>query len=405
MHSTLIQALIVGGQDNAKIATGTFASLASLVMPAIDVLNARSHRALLVPDDAAALYSLLHKDLLAAKRGWTPDAAQATVKSALDDRGRWTAPVWNFTVFLFDRLELVGNTNGVGATYLSPPVGQGLYVAGHDHALLLELALAAGLDRPFRQAVGKIPVSITIYDEVTADRAAALFSGTSVRKQPTARVPVFGHDVDVPDPWPEVALAVFKELGVPLETQQRQVGTKGPAILTLAAAQNMVAGVALGTSAAYRSRRAGRIITRAHGRDVDFAQVHVAAVEWLGWLFDTLTKQAFKQRSSVLRTPPVIAALGALGEPFYTGNAAAQGKARDIVESVNWWADERWIGIAGDAGADGHIAAGSAKRLIFNAYRALTDPGDPGYALIRQQSRQIAPETGLIAVGQARDFV
>src|SRR4029077_14594147 len=106
-------------------------------------------------------------------------------------------------------------------------------------------------------------------------------------------------------------------------------------------------------------------------------KLQVAATNWLGHVFGTLGATAFKERDLVLRAVPVIAAVGALGRPFYTGDLDGQLFAKSTLASgIDWAAGARWAGVAGKINANGNFSVGSGKETGYAAYKALADPDD-----------------------------
>jgi hypothetical protein len=175
---------------------------------------------------------------------------------------------------------------------------------------------------------------------------------------------------------------VFVDLGIPVEEEARQVKAASDKVLTVVAARGMVAAVARAIGAvAYGG---GAIPDEVEGKPVDFDRLSTAATTWLSHVFSSLGVESFRDRSKVLRAAPVIAALGALGRPFYDGTLDEQLAAKAALASVpDWAAGPRWNGIAGKITPTGTFSVGSGKEAGHATFRALKHEDDPGYARIR----------------------
>ncbi|MGN6201410.1 MAG: DNA sulfur modification protein DndB [Solirubrobacterales bacterium] len=185
---------------------------------------------------------------------------------------------------------------------------------------------------------------------------------------------------DVTDPFGEIAKTVFPALNAPLEEKGRQVKATTPEIFTALQARLAVTALTLGPSAI--GYGAGRI----PDDDVDFEQLKAATKDWFGYVFKTLGVAAFKNKGKVLRSVPVLAAIGAVGRPYYDGNEKARREARQTIKdpTINWDAGDHWSGICGKVNPNtGKFAVGSAKEYGKAAFNALTDPNSYGYEKIR----------------------
>jgi hypothetical protein len=187
---------------------------------------------------------------------------------------------------------------------------------------------------------------------------------------------------DVTDPFGEIAKRIFPSLNAPLEEKGRQVKANGPEIFTALQARLAVTALTLGPSAI--GYGAGRIPEDG----VDFDRLEEATKDWFGYVFKTLGVAAFKNKEKVLRSVPVLAAIGAIGKPYYEGDEKERRAARRIVKdrTIDWSAGSHWSGICGKVNPNtGKFSVGSAKEYGRAAFNALTQPENYGYEQIRPQ--------------------
>lgn len=186
---------------------------------------------------------------------------------------------------------------------------------------------------------------------------------------------------DITDPYREVAERAFDRLDVPLEREARQVRVSHPEVFTVLQARLAVTAMAKGPSAV--SFGAGRIPPNG----TDFDVLEEAAVAWFEHVFDTLSRQAFKDKGRVLRSVPILAAIGAVGRPFYDGGMTAMRAARRTIKdpTIDWSVGPQWSGICGKVNPNtGVFSVGSAKEYGKAAFNALTEVGSDPYVQIRQ---------------------
>lgn len=189
---------------------------------------------------------------------------------------------------------------------------------------------------------------------------------------------------DFTDPFGDIARTVFPALHAPLEEKGRQVKASGPEIFTALQARLAVTAMTLGPSAI--GYGAGRI----PDDGVDFERLELATEEWFGYVFKTLGVAAFKNKDKVLRSVPVLAAIGAVGRPYYDGDEKTRRAAQRIIKdsTINWDARDHWGGICGKVNPNtGKFAVGSAKEYGKAAFNALTDPNSYGYEKIRTKGK------------------
>ncbi|HEX7292306.1 MAG TPA: DNA sulfur modification protein DndB [Conexibacter sp.] len=185
---------------------------------------------------------------------------------------------------------------------------------------------------------------------------------------------------DFTDPYREVAERAFERLDVTLEREARQVRASHPEVFTVLQARLAVTAMAKGPSAV--GYGAGRIPPNG----TDFERLEDAAVLWFEHVFGALGRQAFKDKGRVLRSVPILAAIGAVGRPFYDGGATAMRAARRTIKdpTIDWGVGEHWSGICGKVNpTTGVFSVGSAKEYGKAAFVALTEVGSDPYQQIR----------------------
>jgi hypothetical protein len=192
---------------------------------------------------------------------------------------------------------------------------------------------------------------------------------------------------DIADPYRDVARSVFPTLGAPLEEKARQVKATAEEVFTVLQARLAITAVAKGPTAV--GYGAGRIPQNGTA----FERLEAASSEWFGHVFETLGVSAFKDKEKVLRSVPVLVAVGAIGRPFYDGDEQAKDAARRIIAdpSIDWSVGAHWAGICGKVNPNtGRFSVGSAKEYGNAAFNALTRVGTPMYKQIRHQPMEDA---------------
>ncbi|MDX6635083.1 MAG: hypothetical protein QOF06_1286 [Solirubrobacterales bacterium] len=221
-------------------------------------------------------------------------------------------------------------------------------------------------------------ITMVIHHGVPVDIAGKWFADINGRGVKVNANLIVGRDVT--DPYREVASKVFPALNAPLEEKARQVKASGPEVFTVLQARLATTALTKGPSAV--GYGAGRIPEDG----VDFEQLAAAAEEWFGYVFKTLGVSAFKDKGKVLRSVPVLAAIAAVGRPYYEGDEKARRMARQIIkdQTIDWTAGSHWDGICGKTNPNtGKFSVGSAKEYGNAAFNALTKVGTDTYRRIR----------------------
>ena len=116
-------------------------------------------------------------------------------------------------------------------------------------------------------------------------------------------------------------------------------------------------------------------------------------MDWFSHVFDTLGVGAFKDKELVLRSAPVLAAVGAIGKAYYDGGEDARLEARNVIEDprIDWTIGPQWNGICGKVNPNtGKFSVGSAKEYGNGAYNALTRADTLAWNQIRPEVAQAA---------------
>jgi hypothetical protein len=188
---------------------------------------------------------------------------------------------------------------------------------------------------------------------------------------------------DYTDPYAAAAKRIFADLGIELETRQRQVRASSAAVLTGLQARLMVAAVAKGVGVVQYGARP------IPEEGVEPARLEEIAQAWLSRVFSAFGGEAFRDKDRVLRSVPVTVSLGALGKGFFDGDSDSQRAALDVLtdEQIDWTVGEHWDGIAGKMNPNtGRFTLGGGKEYAYATHRALTDPNSSAGRRIRHAS-------------------
>jgi hypothetical protein len=128
-------------------------------------------------------------------------------------------------------------------------------------------------------------------------------------------------------------------------------------------------------------------------RPVILAQAEVpriidVATEWFGAVVDAIGPAIEDRARTVAGSPPVLAAIGAVGHELVKiedplVRAARRRELLDKLLSVRWDKSKAWEGIAGKFSAKGKFSIGGSKETAYAVYGALTDSTTEGFAKIR----------------------
>jgi hypothetical protein len=395
MTRAIVTAMRCGGTDNPLAFVGTFASLQQLIVPVHEMVARRPSPGFrhdverLRPLREAVQRDMSGSKMTNARRDLPVYIKDKAALTALTHNG-WSGPVWTATLWLPKPLELY--RGGVDAQdlvteYLLDPTEKGFCLDMESRAFALEDLLNSAETPEMRRAILDIPLIFLVYDGIDIKRAAQHFRDINGLGIGINASVLLSHDWG--DPYMQVTRDVFGRLGLELEEQMRQVSARSEAIMTVVQARTMVSAVAHGITAV--SFGARRIPTDVDGKPVDFGQLTSAATLWLGKVFTELRPEDFKDRSLVLGSAPVIASLGALGVPFYNGDAEAQQDAEAVLRSgIDWSRGEHWAGFAGKVNPDtGRFSVSSGKESGHATYRAMTKAESSGYAQIRHTKKVV----------------
>lgn len=382
--STTITAMPAGGVNGPKTTTGTVRDLQALTIPISELIAKKpsaSYR--YAVEEIANVRDLVQRDMTGAKGTNARTKLPDYITKRIDAGGRWTGPVWTFTIWLPQPLEDLSGEGNQGRTtrdYRLEHSNRGFCLDGESRGYSLEKMILDEPDPRRREAMLNIPIFLNIYDGIDATTAAQHFRDINGLGVGINASLLLGHDYA--DPWMRVTRKVFAELGIGIEEEGRQVKAASDKVLTIVAARGMVAAVARGISAV--TYGGGAIPEEVEGKSVDFERLTTAATTWLTHVFSTLGVESFRDKNKVLRAAPVIAALGALGRPFYVGSLDEQLAAKAALASIpDWTAGERWNGIAGKITPSGAFSVGSGKEAGHSTFRAIKEPSDAGYVRIR----------------------
>lgn len=370
-----------GGEYEA-VATVTVQEFLDLTIPGRAFLAKAKNDPLTqrVVDEVREMHDLIQRDLTGQK-----------LKNARGDLARYLLEEWlpevdgpsygvmgPFIVVTPTPLTWVTDTDG--AVKLGLRAGQKFIIEDGEsrgEAFLWLLEQPDSSEEVIEQMLAR-KISMVIHHGVPIEKARKWFAdinGKGVKVNANLTVAR-----DLTDPYRGIALKVFPELGAPLELDSRQVKTTGPEVFTALQARLAVTAVAKGPSVV--GYGAGRIPTE----DVDFEGLENAAREWFTHVFKTLGIGSFKDKEKVLRSVPILAAVGAVGKAYYDGDEDARRRARGVIgdAKIDWSTGEQWSGICGKVNPNtGKFAVGSAKEYGNAAFNALTKADSPAWLQIR----------------------
>lgn len=185
---------------------------------------------------------------------------------------------------------------------------------------------------------------------------------------------------DFTDQYTRITQIVFAELGIELETRQRQVRAKSDAVLTGLQARLMVAAIARGVAVVQYGAKA------IPDEGVDFPKLRSAAKAWLTQVFTRFPATTFRDKTLVLRSVPVTISIGAVGRGFYEGDQQLKTKAVEILtdKRIDWMVGPRWSGVAGKVNpVTDKFAVGGGKEYVYATYKALTEDGSNIWEQVR----------------------
>jgi hypothetical protein len=212
------------------------------------------------------------------------------------------------------------------------------------------------------------------------------------------------HDMNVLGVQPNAALAIGMDNRDPLTAiartveqsipffrgrinkVKRQLGTRDPELMTITTLRNAcvtmvegIAGVKHGTNPVYLP--ADRI-----QEATEIAQI------WFSALSEAIGSSLANREKSLASAPPVMAALGALGNQLYSLSTMEERRDRARVlarelKQVDWTKGRHWEGIAGKFTPKGAFSVGGPKETAYAVYSALAEPSTEGHRRVRASQR------------------
>jgi len=305
-------------------------------------------------------------------------AADYLEKAAASDFG---IPVlFSPIVLSSDRLlDVVGLETGTGTRALVLPfdlqleILDGVYQVGTLHEAIRRDAKLRALHIPVVIHHGQ--------DRAQVQRAFAI-----VNRAATPVTATLEFDPREIDPLTNVALYV--EDHVPLLQhrvghEQRQLGAKDQALMTLSALRTACTTFAFGIRGVQRSFNPTRDYSL-HDRE----HLRSQASGWFGAVIGAFSDQfePINRGTSVLPSPAAMAAIGAFGHPLLQLQDSTEDIERRITRlcEIDWSRGPHWSGIAGKLSPKGRFStAGGTKENAYAIFRALDEPSSREYRLVR----------------------
>lgn len=111
------------------------------------------------------------------------------------------------------------------------------------------------------------------------------------------------------------------------------------------------------------------------------------AVEWFSALSESLRTEFTDRSRYIVTTPPVLAALGAVGHEIPATSDDRGERRRNallaLLHEIDWSRADHWEGIAGKKTASGRIVIGGSKEVAHAVFAAILDKESAGYARVR----------------------
>lgn len=282
-------------------------------------------------------------------------------------------------IYTPDKLEIVDNLVDISNVMF-------VYEDGESRGEAFLNVLENGTSDEKVRAMLALTRPLVVQHGFRAERGAAFFGDYNGKG-----VPVTGNLMiarDQVDPFAVTSREVFDGLGLELELEKRQVSTRTSCIMTAHAARIMVAAQFLGiTAVSYGASKLPTTTSWGTGDyDLDVAHLYEVGSAWVGELLTTFGADAFTDKAQVLRSAPVLVALGTIGRSLYFEKTTPK-KIMDAIylEGVNWKHDSRaWDGIAGKRNAADTFSVSSGKEAAHAVLAALTDQTNAGYGAIRK---------------------
>jgi DNA sulfur modification protein DndB len=203
------------------------------------------------------------------------------------------------------------------------------------------------------------------------------------------------HDTNVFGIKPNPTLSIFMDYRDPVnriakeiaarffpgkvEEQRRQAASRSDKLFTMAALRLFVVCFAGGTAGVGNATR--------HMAVEDDDSLEVGARRWMDELLKALPGEGLNSRESIFTTPPMLAALGAMGRDNLSVNTLRDLEWRR--DALNDDGDLVWAEIAGKQGRKlvndrPTLAVGGPKEYVHSCYRALVKSSEPEYGRVRK---------------------
>jgi hypothetical protein len=189
-----------------------------------------------------------------------------------------------------------------------------------------------------------------------------------------------GLSMDTRDPIMQVVGSLEGKVSVlkgRIEQQARQLAPKSEMLMTVQSLRQFIIDAMLGMSGVQYGAKAAPVPA-----GVDLADVERVAEQWLSEYLDAFGDQVLDRAGTFAGSPPVLAAVGAIGNTILNTPVADREKAMaaeiKALTAVRWEKGDHWEGIAGKNGTK------ASAHLVYNA---LTNPQDAGYKKIRARPR------------------
>ena len=213
------------------------------------------------------------------------------------------------------------------------------------------------------------------------------------------------HDLNVYSIRPNAATAVAMDMRDPLThvtraisdmpffsgriKSDRQLSKKSNGIATLSVLRSSLVCFAEGIGGVQYGNKSVPV------RVERIPEIQASAVEYYSALVQKFGPAMEDRLNTVIATPAVLAALGAVGHQLVDlpaeGRAARIAQILDVLSGVNWTRGTRWEGVCGKVRPNGVFStAGGVKDSAGTSYRALVDSTNSFYSKVRDLEQKQA---------------
>lgn len=366
--------------ETTFLASTTFKQLRTITRDP-DVLQPGSKRGNDDPsiESERAMHELIQRALAGNKKSNVPRYTRYIEELVRGDRLGVLPPMHLWSVS-----ELKVHTVGA-TTYALVPNGEHLLAIDGETQLASHHALgrAPAIDADTRGGHLDFPLGAVVHHGIGVRTARQYFHDLNLLAvRPNTSL---GLAMDTQDPVMQVVgdVEAVEVLAGRVDKMARQLPRKTTKLVTLQGLRQMVVNVAKGISGVQYGSRPAPLA------EVDLRELTDVASDWIEAYFTAFEREIADRENYLAGSGPVLAAVGAMGEPLLRLDAAQRSARRqallDDLRTVDWEKGHHWVGIAGAYTSTGVFSVKGTKEVAYAVFNALTDPDNGGYPQIRHQ--------------------